>query len=50
MSDKDAAATLEHITHSPNGSMEKAARVLGFVPQHSSLAAVHECIASLGVL
>lgn len=50
MSEKDAAATLEHITHSPNGSMEKAARVLEFVPQHSSLAAVHECIASLGVL
>lgn len=50
MSEKDAAATLEHITHSPNGSMEKAARVLGFAPEYSSLDAVRECIASLGVL
>lgn len=50
MSEKDAAATLEHITHSPNGSMEKAARLLGFVPQYSSLEAVRECIASLGML
>ena len=50
MSERDAAATLEHIAHSPNGSMEKAERMLGFAPEYSSLDAVRECIASLGVL
>jgi nucleoside-diphosphate-sugar epimerase len=36
-SEQDAAATRDHISHSPNCSMEKAARLLGFRPRYSAL-------------
>jgi nucleoside-diphosphate-sugar epimerase len=40
----DAQATWEHISRSPNHSMEKAQRLLGFVPRYSSLEAVQEAV------
>jgi nucleoside-diphosphate-sugar epimerase len=36
---QDAAATWDHVEHSPNCSMEKAARLLGFRPRYSAIAA-----------
>jgi nucleoside-diphosphate-sugar epimerase len=45
--DKDRTATWEHIARSPNCSMEKARRVLGFTPRHTSLEAVQEAVAAL---
>lgn len=50
MSEEDAASALTHMLHSPSGSMEKAARLLGFVPQYTSYAAVRECLQSFGEL
>lgn len=41
---EDAQQTLEHIERSPNCSMEKAKRLLGFVPRQSSLQAVQEAV------
>ncbi|TDD30812.1 NAD-dependent epimerase/dehydratase family protein [Kribbella turkmenica] len=35
--ERDAAATYDHIAHSPHCSMEKAARLLGFRPRYSAL-------------
>ena len=40
----DAAATWDHIEHSPNCSMEKAARLLGFRPRYTALEATLEAI------
>ncbi|MGY4767136.1 NAD-dependent epimerase/dehydratase family protein [Kribbella sp. CWNU-51] len=37
--ERDAAATWDHIEHSPNCSMEKAARLLGFRPRYTALEA-----------
>jgi nucleoside-diphosphate-sugar epimerase len=37
--EQDAAATWDHVEHSPNCSMEKAARLLGFRPRYSAIAA-----------
>lgn len=37
VTDKDAGATRDHIGHSPNCSMDKAARLLGFRPRYSAL-------------
>jgi nucleoside-diphosphate-sugar epimerase len=44
VAEEDAAATWDHISHSPNCSMEKARRLLGFSPRYSSLAAVTESV------
>ena len=44
VAESDAAATWDHISHSPNCSMEKARRLLGFAPRYSSLAAVRESV------
>ncbi len=41
---EDAAATWDHIAHSPNGSIAKAQRLLGFCPRYSSLQAVQEAV------
>lgn len=47
---EDADATLEHISHNPCCSMEKAEKLLGFVPEHSVFdtveAAVRKMIAN----
>jgi len=40
----DAAATWDHIAHSPNCSIEKARRLIGYEPRYSSLDAVFESI------
>ena len=42
--EQDAAATWDHIEHSPNCSMEKAARLLGFRPRYTALEAALEAI------
>lgn len=44
---EDAAATWDHIAHSPNCSIEKARRRIGFQPRYSSLEAVFESLAWL---
>jgi nucleoside-diphosphate-sugar epimerase len=41
---KDAEATWDHIAHSPNASIEKARRLLGYEPRYSSLEAVQESV------
>jgi nucleoside-diphosphate-sugar epimerase len=40
----DADQTLEHISHSPNCSITKARRVLGYEPRYGSLQAVQESV------
>ena len=47
VSEKSARTTWDHIAHSPNCSIEKARRLLGYAPRYSSLEAVRECVASL---
>ncbi|MBD8064623.1 NAD(P)-dependent oxidoreductase [Devosia sp. PTR5] len=44
---ENAAATWEHIARSPNCSIEKGRRLLGYAPRYSSLAAVQESVAWL---
>jgi nucleoside-diphosphate-sugar epimerase len=41
---EEAAATWDHIAHSPNGSIAKARHRLGYAPRYSSLEAVIESI------
>jgi nucleoside-diphosphate-sugar epimerase len=40
----EAKATWEHIARSPNCSMDKARRLLGFTPRYTSLQAVQEAV------
>jgi nucleoside-diphosphate-sugar epimerase len=40
----DAEQTWDHIAHSPNASIDKARRLLGYAPRHSSLDAVRESV------
>lgn len=42
--EKDAAVTLDHLRHSPNCSIEKARKVLGYEPRYTPLAAVQEAV------
>jgi nucleoside-diphosphate-sugar epimerase len=44
LSKEDAAATWDHIAHSPNCSIEKARRILGYQPRYSSLESVYESL------
>ena len=44
VSERDARITWDHISHSPNCSMEKARSVLGYEPRYSSLEAVQEAV------
>ncbi len=44
VSEQDAEATWDHIAHSPNCSIEKARRLLGYEPRYRSLEAVHEAV------
>jgi nucleoside-diphosphate-sugar epimerase len=41
---EEAAATWDHIAHSPNCSIEKAKRVLNYSPRYTSLQAVQEAV------
>ena len=42
-----AAATWDHIAHSPCASIDKARRLLGYQPRYTSLEAVRESLAWL---
>lgn len=44
VSPEDAQATWDHIAHSPNCSIEKAQRLIGYRPRYSSLQAVKESL------
>lgn len=44
VSTEDAEITYDHIAHSPNCSIEKARRMLGYQPKYSSLEAVIESL------
>lgn len=44
VSREDAGLTWDHIAHSPNGSIEKARKLLNYAPKHSSLQAVREAV------
>ena len=44
VSESDANATWDHIAHSPNASIAKAQRLLGYQPRYSSLQAVYEAL------
>jgi nucleoside-diphosphate-sugar epimerase len=46
-SEKDSAVTWDHIAHSPNCSIEKARRLLGYAPAYTSLEAVQESVSWL---
>ncbi len=49
VSQRDAELTWDHIAHSPNGSIEKAQRLLNYNPRYNSLEAVREAVVhSLG--
>ncbi len=45
VSEDEAAATWDHIAHSPNCSIAKAQRLLGYAPRYTSLEAVQESVA-----
>jgi nucleoside-diphosphate-sugar epimerase len=47
VSEEDASLTLDHLAHSPCGSIEKARRLLGYEPRYSSFGAVREALAWL---
>ena len=44
VSDEYAAQTWDHIAHSPNASIAKAQRLLGYHPRYSSLQSVYESL------
>jgi nucleoside-diphosphate-sugar epimerase len=44
VSEQEAAATWDHIAHSPNCSIAKAQRLLNYQPRYSSLQAVYEAL------
>ena len=44
VSEDEARATWDHITHSPNCSIEKARRLIGYAPLYSSLQAVQQSV------
>jgi len=43
-SEEEARATWDHIAHSPNASIDKARRLLGYDPRYSSFEAVRESV------
>lgn len=47
VSERDARVTYDHIAHSPNCSIEKARRLLGFNPQYTSLQAVQQSVSHM---
>jgi len=44
LTEKEIANTEDHIRHSPNCSIEKARRLLGYKPRYTSLQAVQESV------
>lgn len=47
VSDKDSRSTWDHIAHSPNCSIAKAQRLLGYTPRYTSLEAVQEAVTAM---
>lgn len=47
VSEKDARTTWDHIAHSPNCSIEKARRLLGYSPRYTSIEAVQEAVTAM---
>jgi nucleoside-diphosphate-sugar epimerase len=47
VSEEDAEATWDHISHSPACSIEKARRLLNWIPRYTSLQAVQESVGHL---
>ncbi|MBD2700075.1 NAD-dependent epimerase/dehydratase family protein [Spirosoma sp. BT702] len=47
VSAQDAHLTWDHIAHSPNGSIEKARRLLDYQPRYSSLEAIQQALSWL---
>jgi len=47
VSENDAAMTWDHIAHSPNGSIEKARRMLHYNPEYASIEAVQESVLAM---
>jgi len=47
VTEQEAAATWDHIAHSPNASIAKAVRLLEYQPRYSSLNAVQESVTRL---
>ena len=47
VSEEEAAATWEHISRSPNASIDKARRLINYQPRYSSLEAVFESVSWL---
>ena len=47
VTEDEAAATWDHIAHSPNGSIAKARQRLGYTPRYTSLEAVSESVDSI---
>lgn len=47
VSEKDAAATWDHIAHSPNCSIAKAQRLLNYQPRYTSFQGVREAVIKL---
>jgi nucleoside-diphosphate-sugar epimerase len=44
VTEAEAQATWDHIAHSPNASIAKAQRLIGYQPRYSSLQAVYEAV------
>ena len=44
VSEKDAAVTWDHIAHSPNCSIAKARKLLGYEPRYTSMEAIRESV------
>ena len=45
--ERDARVTFDHIAHSPNCSIDKARRLLGYNPRYTSLEAVQESVTAM---
>jgi nucleoside-diphosphate-sugar epimerase len=44
VSERDADLTWDHIAHSPNGSIDKAKKLLKYAPRYTSIQAVQEAV------
>lgn len=50
LSDEDARCSWDHLMHSSNGSIEKAQRLLNYMPEYTSLEAIRESLRFIDVL
>jgi nucleoside-diphosphate-sugar epimerase len=47
VSERDATVTMDHLSHSPNCSIEKARQTIGYAPRYGSMEAVQESVSWL---